>query len=230
MPCRSRGTPGWRAGVAPDVQLIDGRVGPGDVGRLVPLPVEAVVDDDGPRHVRSGVPVVPDGGVPAAHVSEDGIVVIQLAGDRPGVWVGEQLGGVEPMSSSGVPRTMDPEAVRRPGPQSREVAVPDMEGLLVQLVPGLGAVFVEDAQLDPISALGPQRDVGAALVRRDPERGPVARPATFDRRAPQRITEARSMVGSLGEAPEWGSVLSTGVSPVDGSQRDTQPVRRVGRH
>ena len=127
-----------------------------------------------------GVTVVAHGGVTTADVAEDGVVVVELTSDRPGVRVGQQLGRVEPVAPGGLPGAVHPEAVLGARAESRQVAVPDVEGLLVELVAGLDSMFVEDAQLDAVGTFGPEGDVGATVVPGDPERGPVAGPQSID--------------------------------------------------
>ena len=144
-------------------------------------PVEVVADDDRARDVPRRVAVVAHRGVAAADMAEDGVVIVELTGDRPGVGVGQQLGRVEPVAPRRLPRAVHPEAVLGARTQPRQIAVPDVEGLLVQRVTGLGAVLVEDAQLDVVGAFGPQGDVRAFLVGGDPEGCPVPRPQSLDR-------------------------------------------------
>ncbi len=84
---------GMLAGGPLDVDLVDDGVLPRRAQLAVAVPVEEGVDDHAAGHERRRVAVVAHVGfVPA--VAEDGLVPDDLAGDRLGVGVEEQLGRV----------------------------------------------------------------------------------------------------------------------------------------
>src|SRR5690242_4219047 len=110
------------------VHLVDDRVVPGGLRRLVVLPVEAWVDDDALRHgvgvvlvVRLEIGVLEWAGHVSAHVRP---LPLHRTLDRLRVRVYQKLVRVEAMPGSRVVRTVDavPVALARPDP--REVAVP----------------------------------------------------------------------------------------------------------
>src|ERR1700712_5483701 len=84
--------------------LVDHRVGPRDVRRVVVLPVEALVDDAALGDRRGAVLVVElevgvVGGLVGRRVGQDvGGVPVDRAVDRLGVGVDQQLVGVEAMA------------------------------------------------------------------------------------------------------------------------------------
>ena len=118
---------------------------------------------------------------------------VDVAGDRLGVRVEQQLGRVAPQALGGLPRSVDPVAVALAGADVGEVDVPAVAVDLGQLdpllfdravVPGVagaavGAVVVaEQAQLDTVGDAGEQREIGARAVVVGAERVRVAHPGT----------------------------------------------------
>ncbi len=159
-----------RRGEALDVQLVDHRVGPRDVGRPVALPVVRRVDDHRVRHERGRVVRVRLGVVLAEGRAEHGGVGPQRTEQCAGVGVGEQLGGVEAVAVPGVPRPVHPVAVALPGPDALDPPVPDVVGP-VEPHPALGAVVVEQAQVDRLAAAEDrERRAAVVEVRAEPGR------------------------------------------------------------
>src|SRR3954452_19909382 len=99
----------------------------------------------------------------AGRVAEDGIVEGELAVERAGVGVDQQLARVPAQPTTGVERTVDPEPVALARPDARQVPVPDVVGHLFQGDPFLG-LAVEQTQLDRLSGRREQREVGALAV------------------------------------------------------------------
>ena len=71
-----------------------------------------------------------------------------------------------------------PEAVALARGDGRQVAVPDEAVDLVEVDPVLGAVLGDQAQLDPLRALGVEREVGARAVIGGAQRVALTRPLT----------------------------------------------------
>ncbi len=184
---RGRGQPGVRAaqvlghpvvqgGHALDVQLVDHGVAPAVAQRALAAPVEVVVGhDDRERHVG--------GRVEAAGLRGDGDVVgvdrgagAELAADRAGVGVDQQLLDVEAPALVGGPPTVDPEAVAGAGRHARDRAVPDPGGLLGEGVPRLDVLVVDQRDPDGVGVRGVHREVGRLLAPGRPERPAPARP------------------------------------------------------
>ena len=168
---------GVARGHALDVGLVDDRVAPGDARACDAEPVEVVGHDHRTGDVGGRVAVVAHEVVVAlADVPEGLRPQVDHAVDGPGVGIHEQLVGVPPPPARGVPRTVHPEAVARARRDSGDVGVEDVERRLAQVDPMLGAVVVEQAQVDRLGALGPDRHVDAVAVGHDAEGVPVARP------------------------------------------------------
>ncbi len=153
-------------GEAAHVHLVQDGLGPGRLRPLVVVPVVVVVHDHGLGHVRRGVPVVPDGvgDVPLGPVADGaagGVVRGVAAVDGAGVRVEQQLRRVPAGARPRVPPAVHPEAVAGAGQDAGQVAVPGLEVLLGEAVPGLPAVLVEQAQVDGLRAGRPEREVGA---------------------------------------------------------------------
>src|SRR3712207_7688127 len=87
-----------------------------------------------------------------------------VAIDRPGVGVQQQLGGVVPQPRAGVPAAVHAVAVALAGADAGQPAVPDLVGVLPQPEAVLGAVVVEEAQVDRVRTGRPQREVGPGAV------------------------------------------------------------------
>ena len=124
-----------------DVGLVDDRVVHPVVRRAVVAPVEERVGDDGARDVRRAVGRVHLVGVVEV-VGEAGLVPVDLAVDRLGVRVEQELGRVAPQPLVRVPRSVDAVAVALAGADVGEVGVPAVAVDLGQLDPHLGAIAV----------------------------------------------------------------------------------------
>ena len=174
MPARGPAISGWLRGHALDVRLVDHRLGPAAARRPVGAPGVRRVDDPALRH-RPGAVAAVEGEVGARAadpVAVERVVPAQLAGERPGVGVEQQLVRVEAVPGLGRVGAMGAQAVELAGAQVGEVAVPDLVGELRQrdavgLAPALG---VEQAELDPAGVGGEDRDVDAGAVPGGAER------------------------------------------------------------
>ena len=169
------GDVGVALGEALDVRLVDDRLVQRRTWRAVVRPVEERVVDDALRHVRCAVVVV-TGVFVALVVGEARLVPVDIAVDRLRVRVEEQLRRVAPQARRRIPRPVYAVAVALARHHARKVGVP-AEGVdLVQPYPGLGAVVVEQAQLDSLGDLGEEGEVGARAVVAGAERIGTTRP------------------------------------------------------
>ena len=177
-----------RLGEALDVDLVDDAVVERRPRRTVVRPVEVGADHDRPGHVRRAVRVVEGALRVREAVVEQRLVPAHVAVDRDRVRVEQELGRVAAQASGGVVGPVDAVAVALPRAHVRRVAVPDPRGHLGQRLAGLGAVLVEQAQLDELGRLGEDREVRADAVVGRAERewgswpehssGPVCKPAS----------------------------------------------------
>ncbi len=158
-----------------DVGFVDDRLVVRDVGEAVVAPVEVGVHDDGLGHERRRVErgdlvrVVP---VVAVHRG----IPLDVAVDRLGVRVDQQLRRVAPLPVGGVVGTVDPVSVPLTGLHSGDVRVPHVRVDLMQLDSLFGAGGVEQAQLHLRRDLGEQREVCAGPVVGRAQRVSLARP------------------------------------------------------
>jgi hypothetical protein len=164
---------GVALGVAAHVHLVDHPLVAAARGIEVVAPVEAVVDHLAFRHAARALALVegqvfllvPDG------VAEMRVAPVDLAHDRLGIGIEEQLVGVEAVALLGLVRPVHAVAVEGAGLEARHVPVPDEVGALAQgealhlLLPGL----VEQAQLHLLGVARVDREVDALVVRRGAE-------------------------------------------------------------
>ena len=162
-------------GQAADVRLVDDGLVVGDARRPVQVPVEVRVHHDRARDVRRGVGVVPPVRVPEL-VGEHRLAPVDAALDRLGVRVEQQLVRVAALPLGRVVRAVHPVPVPLARADAGQVPVPDEPVHLVQVDPRLGAVVVEQAELDPVGYLGEQPEVGPGSVIGGTQRVAVARP------------------------------------------------------
>ena len=158
-----------------DVRLVDHGLVVGGARRPVQVPVEVRVHHHRARDVRRGVGVVPPVRVPEL-VGEHRLAPADLALDRLGVRVDQQLVRVAALPLGRVVRAVHPVPVPLARADAGQVPVPDEPVHLVQVDPRLGAVVVEQAELDPVGYLGEQPEVGPGSVIRGTQRVAVARP------------------------------------------------------
>ena len=158
-----------------DVRLVDHGLVVGGARRPVQVPVEVRVHHHRARDVRRGVGVVPPVRMPEL-VREHGLAPGDLALDRLSVRVDQQLVRVAALPLGRVVRAVHPVPVPLPWADAGQVPVPDEPVHLVQVDPRLGAVVVEQAELDPVGYLGEQPEVGPGSVIRGTQRVAVARP------------------------------------------------------
>ena len=69
--------------------------------------------------------------------------VVHASGDRPGIWVEEQLGRIETSAGGGVPGSVDAETVPLLGPNAVDEDGPNSVLIPRHVVVGLVAVFVD---------------------------------------------------------------------------------------
>ena len=161
------------------VGLVDDGTIPRRLRMAVVVPGERVVDDDAFGHSSGAIGVVDLEIVSRmAHlVGKERVIPLDLARDRLGVGIDEQLGRIEPVTVLGIVRAMDPEAVELARSHVGEKAVPDLVGpfpkqnlvLLDRIVRPLeqteldgGRVLGEDGEVDALSVPGGAEGVGKA--------------------------------------------------------------------
>ncbi len=108
--------------------------------------------------------------------AEDRGMVRQPPADRPGVRVEQELVAVEAQAQVGLPGAVGAEAVARARCHARDLAVPDAERPLGELVAGLDVAVVEEADPHPRRLRGVDREVGRLLAPVRPEGPGAARP------------------------------------------------------
>ena len=162
-------------GHALDVGLVDDRLVVLVVRGTVVTPVEVGVDDHRAHGVARRVLLV-------AHLRVVEGVGVQslgrshLAGDRLGVRVQQQLGGVAAVTGGRVVGARHPVAVLLTRRDSGQVGVPDVAVDLLERHPLLVALVVEQAQVDTGGGRGVEGEVRSRAVIGRPERVGVARP------------------------------------------------------
>ena len=176
-----------------DVHLVDDGLVPGRARRPVVRPVEERARHDALGHVRARVEVV-DGTVRVLEaVAEQGLVPVDLALDGGGVGIQQQLGGVAAKPGGGLERAVDPEPVALPRAQLRRVAVPDHRRALGQGDPRLGAVGLEQAELDRVGDLGEHGEVRPRAVVGRAEREGGSGPQAHEERTLPAIGRANRL-------------------------------------
>ena len=215
-------------GVALDVQLVDDRVPPAGEQVVVALPVELVVDDDRAGHRGRGVDVAARGGVVRVE-GQRRRAGDDIARDRAGVGVEQQLGGVEPAAVRGVPRAVGPEAVELADRHVGDLAVPDAQGAFGELVADLVAVVVEQAHPARGRLGGPDREVRGGRRPGRPELLVMSRPDRGDLVAvlPSPCVGAHPPHSVLAP-PGWGKVPpSLGSAGAHWTRDYTSHIRRI---
>ena len=152
-------------GHAAHVRLVDDGMLPRDLRRAVVAPGEGGVDDPALRHQGRAVPLVERQVVHRLHlVAEQLRPPFEVAHQRLGVRVDQQLVRVEPVPLLRRVGAVNAVAVYGAGPRVGQEAVPHLVGVLRQLDPlDLGlAVVVEQAQLHLGRVGGEQGEVHAA--------------------------------------------------------------------
>ncbi len=127
----------------------------------VALPVEARIDDDALRDRGRIVFLVGGCAILVARlIGEDaGSLPVDPLLDRTGIWVDQQLGGVEAVPLFGGIGAVDAVAVALTGADPGEVGVPVRALARGELVTDLAAVGPEEAELDALRVLGEEREV-----------------------------------------------------------------------
>jgi hypothetical protein len=156
-------------GEALDVALVQHGLVPGGAQRAVVPPFEPRVGDDRPRDERRAVLVVALAVVAAEGVAVDGWIPLDLAVERPGVRVDEQLRRVAAQADVRVMRPVHPVPVALPRPDARQERVPDVAVHLGHLHALLTAARAVQAELDALGLLREQREVGANAVVASPK-------------------------------------------------------------
>ena len=213
---------GWDARVpgreALDVDLVDDR----PVRRMswwpVVSPVEIGVDHDAPRHERRTVRLGPPAVRVVQPIGEDGGIPLDLALESLRIGIHQELGGIAAMARAGIPGTVNAIAIALPTDDLGQVGMPHEAGRFGHLDPHLGAIGVEQAQLDALGHLGEQGEVGAPSVVGGAERVGDAGP---DGR--HRPGEPRSEQGGPWRygTPGWDRRMGTPNLSVGGGRRRT---------
>ena len=149
-------------------------------------------------------------------VPEAGRRPVDLALDRLGVRVEQELGGVAPEAGGRLPRAVHPPAVVLAGTHVGQVDVPDVAVDLGDVdpnlvAPSLGGGVAEQAQLDTFGDAREDREVGAGAVVRGTQRIGGAQPTAG--------RMSRTWLGHPHSLPGTGPA-ATG-SPVSASRRRT---------
>ena len=193
MPRSSGGTSGWRI-VKPRTcssyitALVKRRA-----RRAVVAPVEQGRDDD-----RLGQRVRAVGRVGLAvriaveRVREQRLTPAELALERAGVGIDQELGGIAALALARKPRTVDPIAVALAGLDPGQVAVPHRARSLGQEDARLHVVRVEETELDGVGDVARHREAGAEPVERRPQGEGLPRPDFHARRAEHVVCHARN--------------------------------------
>jgi hypothetical protein len=110
-----------------DVELVDHRIVERGIGAAIVAPGKGAVDDD-PLGDGPGVVLLVSHQVISTpqRITEYRSIPIDTAGQRPRVWVDEELGWVEAMPGLRLPWAVDPIAVALAGTDARQIAVPDV--------------------------------------------------------------------------------------------------------
>ena len=167
--------------------------------RAVHPPVEEWVDDHRLGHARRRVLVVAAVGI-AEVVAEQRLVPLEVAVDGLRVRVHQELVRVAAVPPGRIVWAVHPVAVALAGFDVGDEAVPDEAVDLGQRHPGLGAVGVEQAQLDLLGGLAEHCEIGARAVVGGAERICLARP-DLQRRG------RRRRFGGLGQSARSRRVL-----------------------
>ena len=215
------GDDGVLLGQAADVRLVDDGLVVASPRRPVQAPVEVRVDHHRARDVRRGVGVVAPVRVPEG-VGEHRLAPCHVAVDGLGVRVEQQLGLVTALPGGRVVRPVHPVSVPLARADPGQVPVPDKPVNLAQLDPALGAVVVEQAQLDPVGYLGEQPEVGPGPVIGSPQR--IAVPGPYGSRRQRVPHSSRSTCVPSSPLSHPGDDHAGQSSSVD--RRATCPVRR----
>ena len=159
-------------GHALDVGLVDDRVVVVVPRGAVVPPVEVRGDDDRAHGGAGGVLLIAHRDVVEV-VGVQGLRGPHVPGDRLGVRVQQQLGGVAAQAVRRVVGAVDAVAVALAGTDRGKVGVPHVRIHLRQPDSGLGAGVVEEAQLDLVGDGGEHCEVGSrAVVGRAQRVGP----------------------------------------------------------
>ena len=157
-------------GEALDVHLVDDHLVPRAPGPLVTLPIKRRIDHDrlGDRRrivflITHQISVILAGNRIRMDV---GRRPVHGPVDRQRVRVDQQLVGVEPISVLRRPRPLHPVAISLARADTRQIAVPMKRRALAQRQTRLGAIVVEQTQLDAFGVLGEQRKIRSLPVPR----------------------------------------------------------------
>jgi len=151
-------------GEALDVDLVDHRVVPGMAGRPVVAPVEVRIGDDAAGHERGAVRAAGRQIVLVQLVRIDGLVPFRMPLDGASIGIEQELGWIAAQSLLRLPGAVDAIRIAMAGLDPDEIAVPDEAGALGKRESLLGAVLVEEAELDFRGYLRKEGEVGARAV------------------------------------------------------------------
>ena len=178
---------------AAHVQLVHHALVERRARRAVVAPIEQGRDDDrlGQRARavgRVGLAVR----IAVERVREQRLTPVELALERAGVGIDQELGGIAALALARKPRTVDPIAVALAGLDPGQVAVPHRAGSLGQEDARLDVVRVEETELDGVGDVARHREAGAEPVERRPQGEGLPRPDFHVRRAEHVVCHARS--------------------------------------
>src|SRR5579862_5528311 len=167
-------------GESPNVHFVDDAFMPGSAWRPVNSPGERRINHHGFEHAWCAVPpverkvgiLVPDA------ITEVGVAPFEIADDLFGVGIEEKLIRIEAMAFGRIVGTKDTISVNESRPGLRQIAVPDLVGLLFQAdaVQFSASGLIEQAQLHGFSVFREQGEVNALAVPIRSERIRTARP------------------------------------------------------
>jgi hypothetical protein len=153
-----------------DVHLVDDRLVQRPPQRLLVAPVEPWINDHRSRDVRRAVLFVDRLAVGADGVRQHRLTPVDVAVDRAGVRIEEQLRGVAALPVAGRPRPVHAVSVTLTGTDAGHVAVPAERGVLREPDVVLLADLVEQTKVDALGDLGVDRKAGAFSIPMRAER------------------------------------------------------------
>jgi len=155
---------------ATDMDLVDDRVGVGDLRAPIVPPVEDRIDYHRSHHVRRAVQRAGPQRGETELVSEHGLVPADRAVHRLGVRIQEQLVRIAHLSLDRIPRPMDPIAIVLPRANTEHVAVPDEAINLGERDPRFVPGRIKQAEVHSHGDLREQGEVSAPFLPRSAQR------------------------------------------------------------
>ncbi len=229
------------------VRLVDHRFRVLPLRRPVDPPVEERIDDDRLRHRAGGILVVATVRI-AEVVGEERLGPMERAVNGFRVRIEQELVRIAPVASGRIEWAVHPIAVSLTGLHARKERVPDEAVHVRKVEPLLGALSVEQAQLDSFGDLTEQREIGAGTVvgraqgirrsRPDLHRAPSKRwgpgrcLAAFEPARSGRDAHSRDLPATtITVRPVYWDAIWRGVTPgylAESSSSRPQPLRGPG--